>query len=611
MIFKNYIKLPENKWEQLGIVLVVQLLLILVGFNKIAFSPEANVFFDLWDGAKNYYTYLWFVHQPESVPYLYFNGNNYPYGEYIYYVDNTPILAVAVRWVHLNLVDLSGHFTAIFNWVMLLNILISTAVLFFILRRLGLSKLWVVVCALCLVWLHPQIMRLGVGHFNLSFSWTLLLVFYAQLVLFGHLMAGSLKQVLCASWALALATIIASFCHFYYLPLMLLWLGCFLGVICLYQVWKKQVPWIPALSGILVAGISVAGSFGMIQLTDHYLNDRLVTGGGYGYKPWVLTFTDMFTAYRFDTLQFIFQFKFSGHYESFSYWGSGALYGLLMILIWWVWRYYIKRQKPNLNIANGWGLFWVSVGFGAVVMMLIALSESVEIIPGHHWRNHLNLFSFFKLFTPRVTQFRALGRFVWPLVWFVNLFLLWYLAYRKASLPRAFGAIVMFLLLVDTFDMVRHHNKTFYANPFAETVLEQIRQQVPIENPQRYQAILPIPFYHVGSDNYDITIDPETYWGREAPQISLAYKLPLMSCQLARTATYQAMNLLGLFQGRGINEDMIALMDNRPVLVLVKRTLLDPCSEGKEIPADWALDICQMPIVWQNSAFALYEWQPK
>lgn len=611
MIFKNSIKLPDSKWKQLALVLVVQFLLIIIGFNKIAFSPEANVFFDLWDGAKNYYTYLWYVHQPESVPYLFFNGNNHPYGEYIYYVDNTPILAAAVRWVHLNLIDLSGYFTAIFNWVMLLNILISTTVLFFILRRLGLSKLWVVVGALCLVWLHPQIMRLGVGHFNLSFTWTLLLVFYAQQVLYGHLMAGDFKQVMMASLGLAFATIIASFCHFYYLPLMLLWLGCFLGVICLYQLRQKQMPWMAVLSGIVVAGISVAGSFGVIKLTDQYLNERLVTGGGYGYKPWVLTFKDMFTAYSFDSFQFIFQFKFSGYYESFSYWGSAALYGILMVLIWRIWKYYNTRQKPSLNIANGWGLFWLSVGFGAVAMMFIALSERAEIIPGHNWHNYLNLFKFFKLFTERVTQFRALGRFVWPLIWFVNLFLLWYLAYKKDSLPKVFAAIIMFLLLFDTLDMVRHHNKTYYANPFAETALEQIRQQVPIDNPQQYQAILPIPYYHVGSDNYDITIDPETYWGREAPQISLAYKLPLMSCQLARTASYQAMNLLGLFQGRGIDEEMIALMDNRPVLILIKRKLLDPCGEGKELPAEWAIDVCSLPLIWQNDSYQFYAWQPK
>ncbi len=603
--------LHEHKWRQLALLLVIQGLLMLVAFNKIITHPEQNTFVNNWDGVKNYYTYNWYVNQPDTVEYRFFTGMNHPYGDYIYYTDNTPIIAAAVRWVHLNVVNLEGYFTAVFHWVIFAGIWLSTITLFFILRKLGLPALWVFLGSLCLVWLHPQIMRYALGCSNLGFSWALLLLVLGMLHLHSHLLARKLREVLICSLIIALVVIVSAFCHLYFLVMLLLWVGFYLAGHCIYSVFKRQIPWLPMLSGALVAGVSVVAVFGLIRLTDGYYDFRLVANNGYGVSGWALRFTDMFAPYWFNSFQFVFNIEFSGGLESHSYWGAGALYGFLMLLVWGGYKSYQKRQWPSFRITTSIGWFWLFFGVGAVMLLFIALNEHIPLGGKRSMYNFMSLFSHLKHLYPRITQFRGLGRFVWPFIWVVNLFLLWYLARRRGSVPAFVPLLVFFLMLVDVSDMLRFYNNIYTPNPFAESQLKAATQEFDAVDAARYQAILPIPFYHVGSENYPITMDPQEEVARESMQFSLAWKLPLMACQMSRTAEYQALNLTGLFQGRGIDADMVELMDDRPVLIMVRKQANSPCGDSSEKPEDWAIDVCALKVVQETLRYKLYEWWPK
>ncbi len=603
--------IKTNKWRQLALLLILQGLLMLVGFNKIITAPEETVFKDDWDGVKNYYTYVWYVSQPDSVPYKLFTGMNYPYNEYFYYTDNTPIVAVAVRWVHLNVVDLSNYFMAIYHWVMFLSMWLSTLLLFLILRKLGLPALWVLLGSLMLAWLHPQILKFSFGCYNLAFTWAQLSVFYGLLHLHGHMVKRTARKAVLWSLFLALAVTVSALCHLYYLPLLLLWIAFYLGVMVVYQLAKRQVPWLPVASGLLIAGISAAVCFGMIMLTDEYYAHRLTVNAGYGHRDWILNYKDLFAPNWFNSLQFIFHREYSGASEGHSYLGAAALYGWLMVLISAAWNHYQRRQWPRLLPISQDKLFWFAIGFGAISLTFIALSEHIETSKDNYLTNYLNIFYYLRPHTDSITQFRALGRFVWPLFWVVNFMLLWYLAKRMATIPKIVVVVVFTLMGSDTVDMLRYYNIVYRANPFAETQLETTRETFSTINISSYQALLPIPYYHVGSDNYDITMDPERVWARESMQLSMAWKMPLMATQLARTANYQAINLTGMFQTGTLAVDMVELMDSRPVLIIIKKSLTNPCATAEGVPSTWAIDVCALPLVFENEAYQLYKWQPK
>jgi len=85
----------------------------------------------------------------------------------------------------------------------------------------------------------------------------------------------------------------------------------------------------------------------------------------------------------------------------------------------------------------------------------------------------------------------------------------------------------------------------------------------------------------------------------------------LMACQMSRTAEYQALSLTGLFQGRGLNADMIELMDNRPVLIMVRKQANSPCGDSNIVPEGWAINLCALDVVQETPRYKLYEWWPK
>jgi len=85
----------------------------------------------------------------------------------------------------------------------------------------------------------------------------------------------------------------------------------------------------------------------------------------------------------------------------------------------------------------------------------------------------------------------------------------------------------------------------------------------------RYQAILPFPYYMVGSENYDYTIDDIDDWSRFTYQLSLRSHLPLMATKLSRTVPEHSMEFLNLIAHDSISPGIRERLNEKPVLVAV------------------------------------------
>ena len=85
--------------------LIVQCLLIFAVFHHIILEGEQYLFSNHHDGLKNYFTYYTYLLQAKhDNPFIY-SGMNYPFGDYIFYTDNTPLFAFLIKWIKaLNLI---------------------------------------------------------------------------------------------------------------------------------------------------------------------------------------------------------------------------------------------------------------------------------------------------------------------------------------------------------------------------------------------------------------------------------------------------------------------------------------------------------------------------
>ena len=98
----------------LSLFILLQLLLFFIGFNRQITSPLSFQFEDLYDGMKNYFTLQTYVQEPiDEAGIFHYSGMNYPYGDAVWFLDNTPIISVPLRWVNDHLFTLEDYICTI------------------------------------------------------------------------------------------------------------------------------------------------------------------------------------------------------------------------------------------------------------------------------------------------------------------------------------------------------------------------------------------------------------------------------------------------------------------------------------------------------------------
>jgi hypothetical protein len=76
----------------------------------------------------------------------------------------------------------------------------------------------------------------------------------------------------------------------------------------------------------------------------------------------------------------------------------------------------------------------------------------------------------------------------------------------------------------------------------------------------KFQAILPIPYYHSGSDVKGLTIDPVDAWYQKTTALSIQTKLPMMAAKMGRSSTVQVSDLFDFMLGAP-SENIEALLE--------------------------------------------------
>jgi hypothetical protein len=171
--------------------------------------------------------------------------------------------------------------------------------------------------------------------------------------------------------------------------------------------------------------------------------------------------------------------------------------------------------------------------------------------------------------------------------------------------------VLFALVFIDISDMWRFHNKRIQQNEFNTARLNTI----PEINYADYQAILPVPYYTVGSERYHYTIDEQSSWFTYNCQLQIKSGLPNMAVRLSRTPPVFVEEIFSIFIGDTINPDLYQRLSDKPILVIYDATVkhetgLEPAATvAREGPA--IITKYPMELVAEDGNVKYYKWQVK
>jgi len=520
-------------------------------FGRIIFDPNNYYFSADGDGFKAYYGAIYHAKYDTSA--MRMDGMNYPYGEMVFFTGSQPLVVNTVKFISNHFFDISGNVVGIMNLLMIFSIVVAAGFLFLIFYELNVHWLYASVVSVGICMLSPQIARFG-GHFSLSWMfWIPLMLF---LILRFHKRPNFIN-----SGVIALVTFLSGAMHMYFYGFN----GFIIGLYLLAQIVNKKRCF-GLVKGLLFFFIQLIFPFLVFQLiigsydlvTDrtaypygffayraHPAGILLPSGKPYGFVPEVIT---VFKHISWESLSFI---------------GVSALAGFLVGVVVFVKKFF--RRQNAFMLTDNFVLntfFWTS-------FLALLFSFGIPFVFGMEWLvDYLGPFR----------QLRALARFSWLFYYVMNI-VVFYTVYQKtienktSNLWKVLAIIAVGFLLFDGYWNI-YINSRFIQNRNA--AMEDVSNSLPQNewvnefDPADYQAIIPLPYFHVGSEN--IWIESKSNMQEITMIASLKTGLPTTGVQLSRTSISQTYKNYSLvtepFESYAILTD---LPSNKPFLLLFSR----------------------------------------
>ncbi|MBL4754696.1 MAG: hypothetical protein JKY52_14020 [Flavobacteriales bacterium] len=514
----------------LGKILVLLLSILLVGafhFRLIS-NPNSLLLGDTHDGFKNYYTLIYHIKHDST--YSRFEGMNYPYGEQVVFTDNQPLLSNSLKFISNNLVDISAYTVGILNTLMLLSIVITCYILFLLFKRFRIPDLWAVLFAIGIGFMAPQVHRMS-GHYALSYGFIIPLI----MLLWVRFKESPLLK---NSLAIGAVVLMAALLHMYYFALSAFFLA---GYWVLTNIAKRKKEHL--LSTLVHLFLQVILPFVILQLwfilTDS-VDDR--PADPYGFLAYRAHWQGIFLPITYPLGNFIHSIKALPQieWEGISY--VGIIPGLIFLryLVLLSWKIISSKGKTIVGITTD------------PTLNYLFLTSFCILIFAFGYPFKLNLEFLLEYLGP-LKQFRSIGRFSWVFFYAANLiaFIVLYSIIDALNTKKVTSTVLLSLSVAILFyeSYTFHNHRPFYAlNKTAELAspkTTEFRKNAILGiDTGPYQAILPLPYFHSGSENM-IVHDRGTL-GKKTMLASILSGLPLCAVNMSRTSLSQSLNNIQL-----------------------------------------------------------------
>ena len=517
-------------------------LVSLVYFGPIWRNPDAFVYTASGDGLQGYYQSLWHTYVDQANWQQ--SSMNYPFGESIFFTGGQPLLTNTIRLIK-PFVDLSEHTVGISNLFILFSGVLASLFLFLALKRLQLSNIYASLFAVLMIMPSQQWDRTG-GHFALAVLFAIPLVLWLLIGFFQSAAEGG-RQLWRWTAGMAGTLFVLGLLQFYYI----FFAAAIAGGMTVIHLFAdlKLARWKLLLH--LAAQFIIP--FVALQVLLHMSTDVVDRTA----IPWG------FMVFRSSWMSYVFPFGmpyehwFNGlkpeaglEWEGLGYIGlSGILLLLLALFAWFqgIWRRSEQHGSQRIMVA-------------LTLAVIVCMAASMAF--PFNWGFERLLYRL-----GAIQQFRGIGRFAmvayYPLlVVLIAAFTSYYRA--RKFFPYVCG-LVLCLMLVDG-----HARMSQVAarieNPRG-SLLSAIGQGMEGIDPGRFQAIHPLPFVHVGSENIGAVGSDEAM--QALYQTSLQTGLPITAAVMSRTSIGQSFLSCGMsWELMEVPAITAQFPDNRPLLVL-------------------------------------------
>ncbi|MFK7947772.1 MAG: hypothetical protein AB8G11_09285 [Saprospiraceae bacterium] len=532
------------------------------------------------DGLKHYYTLSYFIEHGNG---WHFDGMAYPYGEHFMFVDGHGIVGKILHFIHHHIFEISDYSVGILHFLIFSALIISPLFLFKILVHYGFKPWEAIVAALLIFSLSPQWHRIS-SHQSLAY-----IIF---IPLLWWLIIQILHQSKSLIWAILYGVVAFFFgsIHPYYLPLAAVFALAF-AVTSAYE--NNQFQYRRFITFVIMAFLPLIAFIIFMKITDPYAAERGYVAGGF--FLYMGTFEGVFLpnfGRYFDFWQSITGVKIQ-NIEAFNYVGFVSQIVFISLIINFLKRF-IKGQ------------FAKSIRF----------SDNVELNQFVQAAFLVLLFSFALIFQwfpqllehiPTLRQFRSLGRFAWVFYYVFTVFVVfkvrkWLYQLNAKNHKLAIGLAVLSISIwsLESYNNVERHQRLslkkdtpnyFLTNEF-ENILDSINRKS-----TDYQAIIPVPVYHLGSDKLAIV--------RSSRSLSYAFRasydlnLPTTAHYSTRSPLKKSFEVL-----RWISHDLTRFEEDFDLFD--ERSFLIISANKKLSKADKRL-LAKAKVIYESKAYNFYE----
>lgn len=515
-------------------VLIGALLFILFFFGKFIHSPNENLLIENGDGLKSYYVLKYHVENDST--YLHFTGMNYPFGEHYGFTDGFPVLA----WLMQSLPFLQPYAISIIHLSIFFSYVLCAFFVFLILKKFKVNPWFAAIAALSILFLQPQTARIT-GHLSLSYAVFFPLSWYLLLQL-----TETKKKV----WmgVLILNTLFWFYMHAYLGLMIVLFSGLVFFLRLFFhereeRIWNfKQILWItfPLLFFFLFT-----------KITDP-ITDRPTDPIGFfeytaspetvflpNHPPFAPLLNPLFSVQQ-------------QQWEGWSYIGMSANVVLLVFFVLFILALFQKDRKHNIINQLFFGYYHVYF-IASLFILLFAM--------GYPFRWYPDILDVLK----PLKQFRGLGRFAWVFFYVSTIYAVLLIHHhyqsRKESVLKNYMMPLVAVLMValnvyEGYPMNESQHQHLNAkNVFEKKHLtNEEKQLIQIASAQNIQAVMTLPYFHVGSEIF-VKEPPQTTL-KMCFLLSYYLKKPIYGVMMGRTSFAQSLDYMRSFGPDHIEKNM-------------------------------------------------------
>lgn len=572
--------MKKHNGYSLLLLFILSFLFLLIFYGNIIFKPNSFLFNESGDAIKNYYTYIAHLKEQSVV-----NSQimNYPYGENFLYLDCQPALSLIFKSLAVPFPSIINYSIGFINFLMLFSIVLTSILLYLIFKALKVSTLISVAGAFSIAVLAPQIFRIT-GHFALSYSFVIPLAW----LLFIKFQQSTNKL----KWSIIilLNNLFWFFVHAY--------LGMIISAfILLYMVFDLVIFRKDKLENlneylylVLQSIVPLLFFWIFITLSDDHVGR---TNNQYGFLLYTANIDSIFFPNHPPFKDYFTSLELKQEWEGWAYIGLGSLISIILCIVNRIIRFFSKKSLADDSALIG-NQILIPALFASVILLLISMGYPFK------WNMEYLLDNF-----SIIKSFRGIGRFAWVFYYVITVFAIYFsfLVYttNKVKFVKVVPAVIVIMLFI--IEGLPYHAEISkdinqHTNVFNKSMLsESFVQGISFADKKKYQAIIPLPYYHIGSENYGKSATDKIY--KQSMLMAYYSEIPLMSNYSTRTSIPESKSLMQLFAPQYYEKSLERIiLDKRPYLIIYSLENLTDF-ESKLLN--------QSTAVFNSNEFSLYE----